>query len=68
MTLSETIADRRIAAARVAGLFDDLPGKGKPIPDLHLERAPGWWAARWVKTEREKMRSEDSAPSWMPSR
>lgn len=58
MSLFESIADRRIREARVAGYFDDLPGKGRPIPDLDRERPPGWWASRAVKTERDKMRFE----------
>lgn len=56
MGVSETIADRRILEARAAGMFDNLPGKGKPIPDLGTERPPGWWAARLVKTEQDKLR------------
>lgn len=59
MGLFETIADRRIAEARAAGLFDDLPGKGKPIADLGTERPAGWWANRAVKTERDKIRHEE---------
>lgn len=59
MGLFETIADRRIREARASGLFDDLPGKGKPIPDLDTERPAGWWANRVVKTERDKLRHEE---------
>lgn len=55
----ESIADRRIRAARKAGLFDDLPGAGKPIPDLDRERPPGWWAARLVRRERSVLRAEE---------
>ena len=40
-------------------MFDDLPGAGKPIPDLDRERPPGWWAARLVKRERSMLRAED---------
>lgn len=57
--LFETIADRRIAAARKAGLFDNLPGAGKPIADLDRERPPGWWATRAVKSERDLLRYEE---------
>ncbi len=59
MGLFESIADRRIREARAAGYFDDLPGAGKPIPDLDTERPPGWWASRVVKTERDKMRYDE---------
>jgi hypothetical protein len=59
MGLFETIADRRIAEARAAGFFDDLPGRGKPIADLGTERPAGWWASRAVKLERDKIRHEE---------
>ncbi len=59
MNIFESIADRRIEAAREAGLFDNLPGHGKPIPDLDRERPPGWWAARVAKRERSLMAAED---------
>lgn len=59
MGVFETIADRRIREARAEGLFDDLPGKGKPIEDLGVERPSGWWASRVVKTERDKTRREE---------
>ena len=55
----EEISDRRIQAGREAGLFDDLPGAGKPIKDIDRVRPPGWWAMRVAATERSKMRAED---------
>lgn len=58
MNIFEAMAERRIAEGRLAGLFDDLPGAGKPIPDLGIERAPGWWATRVARRERSKMRGE----------
>lgn len=58
MNVFETIADRRIREARENGLFDNLPGAGKPIPDLGVERKPGWWAERIVKAERSQARAE----------
>ena len=61
MELFESIADRRILEARAAGLFDDLPGAGKPLPDLHQERESGWWAGRAIALERDKVRYEDLA-------
>ncbi len=54
----ETIAERRIEAGRKAGLFDNLAGAGKPIPDLGRERPPGWWALRVAAEEREALRAE----------
>ncbi len=59
MNIFESIADRRIEAAREAGLFDNLPGHGKPIADLDRERPAGWWAARVAKRERSLMAAED---------
>lgn len=59
MNVFESIADRRIQAAREAGLFDNLPGAGKPIPDLDRERPPGWWAARLVRRERSILKAEE---------
>ena len=54
----ETIADRRIREGRAAGAFDDLPGAGKPIPDLGRERPAGWWAARVVRRDRSMARAD----------
>lgn len=59
MGLFESIADRRIREARRAGLFDNLPGAGKPIADLGRERPAGWWANRVVREERDKAAFED---------
>lgn len=58
MNVIETIADRRILQARADGLFDNLPGAGKPLPDLHRERPAGWWAARVARAERSKLRAD----------
>jgi DnaJ homologue, subfamily C, member 28, conserved domain len=38
MDIIRSIADRKIREAMEQGLFDDLPGKGKP---LHIEELPG---------------------------
>lgn len=69
MNVWESIADRRIREGRAAGLFDDLPGHGKPLPDLHRERPAGWWAARAVRHERSKLwaeRVDDLVAATMP--
>ena len=34
------------------GDFDDLPGAGKPIPDLGTDHDPDWWIRRLVERER----------------
>ncbi len=45
------LADRRIREAMDRGEFDDLPGKGLPIPDLEEGYDPDWWAKKWVERE-----------------
>ncbi len=41
----------QIRKAQQEGLFDDLPGRGKPLEDLDEVYDPGWWAAKLVKRE-----------------
>jgi len=52
----ELIADNRIRQAMEEGQFDDLPGLGKPIPDIDEPYDPLWWVKQWVK--REKLGAE----------
>ena len=33
------------------GEFDDLPGAGKPLPDLGDHHDPDWWIRRKIRTE-----------------
>jgi len=33
------------------GEFDDLPGAGKPLPDLGASHDPNWWIRRKIETE-----------------
>jgi hypothetical protein len=35
--------DRQIREAEARGDFDDLPGKGKPLPGLDRPGDPDWW-------------------------
>lgn len=44
--------DRRILEAMADGSWDDLPGMGRPLPDIDETYEPGWWARRWVKRQR----------------
>lgn len=53
------ISERRIAEARAEGLFDNLPGHGKPIADLDRPRPPGWWAEQFVAKERHESARAD---------
>lgn len=47
----ETWIDRQIREAHDRGEFDELPGKGRPIPDLDKPYDENWWV-------RGKLRSE----------
>ena len=47
----ESWIDRQIREARERGEFDNLPGTGKPIPDLDKPYDENWWV-------RQKLRSE----------
>jgi len=38
--------ERQIHEAMEWGEFDDLPGAGRPIPDLGAGYDPAWWAKR----------------------
>jgi len=48
-----TWVDLQIRQAMARGDFDNLPGLGKPIPDLDGRNDPDWWVKRLV--EREKV-------------
>lgn len=43
--------ERAIRRAEQDGEFDNLPGAGKPIPDIDQPYDPAWWARRWIETE-----------------
>ena len=47
-----SLVERRIAEAMERGEFDDLPGEGKPIPDLDKLYDPAWWAREWLRRNR----------------
>lgn len=46
------LVERRIREAMAAGDFDDLPGAGRPIPDIDEEYQPDWWAKKWLERHR----------------
>ena len=50
----ETWVERQIREATERGEFDNLPGAGKPIPDLDKPHDELWWV-------RQKLRREDLA-------
>jgi hypothetical protein len=43
--------DRQIRQAQERGDFDNLPGKGKPLPGLDGSRDDDWWIKRKLKQE-----------------
>jgi DnaJ homologue, subfamily C, member 28, conserved domain len=43
--------DRQIREATERGEFDDLPGAGKPIPDLDKPFDEMWWVKRKLQSE-----------------
>lgn len=47
----ELIADNRIRQAMEEGQFDDLPGAGKPIPDIDEPYDSLWWVKKWIRRE-----------------
>jgi hypothetical protein len=47
----ELVADNRIRQAMEEGQFDDLPGHGKPIPDIDEPYDPLWWVKKWIRRE-----------------
>ena len=54
----ELLADNRIQQAIEEGQFDELPGFGKPIPDIDEPYDPMWWVKKWMK--REKLGAESA--------
>jgi DnaJ-like protein len=49
----DTWVEELIRQARADGAFDDLEGRGKPIPGLDAPYDPDWWAKKLL--EREKL-------------
>ena len=56
----EGLVERQIREAIERGEFDTPALAGKPIPDLDVQREPGWWAGKYV--ERELAREDTSDP------
>lgn len=48
---AETSVDRQIREAQERGLFDDLPGAGKPLPGLDEPDDENWWIKRKLREE-----------------
>lgn len=60
----EANIDRIIREAVGAGDFDDLPGKGQPIPGAGNVDDEFWWIREWVKRNRlaERDRIDEVEP------
>ena len=47
----ESWIDRQVREATERGEFEDLPGTGKPIPDLDKPHDEMWWVKRKLRDE-----------------
>jgi hypothetical protein len=47
----ESWIDKQIREGMERGDFDDLPGKGKPLPDIDRPRDELWWVREKLKRE-----------------
>ncbi len=47
----ETWIDEQIREAQERGVFDNLPGAGKPLPDLDQPYDPLWWVKKKIREE-----------------
>jgi hypothetical protein len=47
----ESFIEQQIREAQEKGVFDHLPGAGKPLPDLDEPYDPMWWVKRKLRTE-----------------
>ena len=47
----ETWIDAQIRVATEQGAFDNLPGAGKPLPNLDQEYDPLWWVKQLTQRE-----------------
>jgi len=51
----ETWIEARMRVAMEKGAFDNLPGAGKPLPNLGQEYDPLWWVKQLVQREQISM-------------
>ncbi|MEX2322271.1 MAG: DnaJ family domain-containing protein [Acidimicrobiia bacterium] len=51
--------EQKIMEAMADGSWDDLPGMGRPLPDIDREYHPGWWAQRWVERQRKSIDADE---------
>ena len=50
-TSCESWIEAQIRVAREQGAFDNLPGAGKPLPNIGDDYDPDWWVKQLVKRE-----------------
>lgn len=48
----ESWVERQIREGRERGEFDDLPGHGRPLPDLDRPRDELWWVRKKLRREK----------------
>ncbi|HEX5598841.1 MAG TPA: DnaJ family domain-containing protein [Micromonosporaceae bacterium] len=51
MNRYESAVDRQIREAQERGAFDDLPGRGKPLPGFGNAYDEDWWIKDWIRRE-----------------
>jgi len=51
MALMPHLVEKLIQQAEARGDFRDLPGLGKPIPDLDEPYDEHWWVRKWMERE-----------------
>jgi len=51
----ETWIDAQVRVAMQRGAFDNLPGAGRPLPNLDQEYDPLWWVKQLVRREQLSM-------------
>jgi hypothetical protein len=51
MSRFESVVDQQIRAAAERGDFDDLPGRGKPLPNWGRPVDEHWWLRQYVHRE-----------------
>jgi hypothetical protein len=51
MSRFESVVDQQIRAAQERGDFDDLPGRGQPLPDWGRPDDENWWLRRYLHRE-----------------
>jgi hypothetical protein len=47
----QVLCENILRVAREEGKFDNLPGAGKPIPDLDDAYDPDWWLQKKMKED-----------------